>query len=465
MRSSPFSASFRFFRISNFLAVWAAGFCTLLTLSSLIPPLQSPDEASHLMRAAMISQGQFSLREVDPSSSGALIDEGLLKFSEMYLTTVVVDAQARLSPATRKEIEQLTWTGRYRYAPLPGAGYYLPAIYAPQALGFWAGRSLNLSIAKTYRLVRFCTLLVSAGLLALAFALMPPNPLTLGLIVLPMTLFQLASPTVDGTTTGLVVLALSAFMRSLLRPSAALSITLAATCLLVATTRIHMMPLLLLPFFLALQNRSKRDFVLGGSAVFLALGWIYFALASTVDSRVQRASTTGELVSRYLTHPVDFIAVVGRSLADDTLARFYAETFIGILGWLDTRLPPHFYPILWVALAVVALCSLRVKTLREDWAARIVLLAIAIASTALVFFAMLVTWTAVPAVTINGVQGRYFLGPALVLSCTLSGLSGLSGFKPPVSPPAFRVLRWVSWGVFACLSATALVITLLARYH
>ena len=255
------------FRFSRFFAIWAVGFCVLLALSSLIPPLQSPDEASHLMRAAMISEGQISLRAADPSSSGALIDEGFLKFSEMYMTTIVVDAQARLSPATRKEIDQLGWTGRYRYAPLPGAGYYLPAIYAPQALGFWAGRSLKLSIASTYRLVRFFTLLASTGLLALAFALMPPNPLTLGLIVLPMTLFQLGSPTVDGTTTGLVVLALSAFMRSLARPSVALSIMLAATCLLVATTRIHMMPMLLLPFFLGLQNRTRRDFVLGGSAV------------------------------------------------------------------------------------------------------------------------------------------------------------------------------------------------------
>ena len=441
------------FRFSHFLAIWAAGFCALLALSSLIPPIQSPDEHSHLMRAAMISQGQFSLRAVDPASSGALIDDGFLKFTQMYLTTVVVDAQARLSPATRKEIEQLTWTGRYTYAPLPGAGYYLPAIYAPQALGFWAGRSLELSIANTYRLVRFFTLLASTGLLALACTLMPPNPLTLGLIVLPMTLFQLASPTVDGTTTGLVVLALSAFMRSLVRPSAALSITLAATCLLVVTTRIHMMPLLLLPFFLALQNRTRRDFVLGGVAVFLALGWVYFALASTVDSRVQRASTTGELVWRYVSHPADFIAVVGRSLADDALGKFYAETFIGILGWLDTTLPPHFYPILWAAMAVMALCSLRVKTLREDWAARGVLLLIAIASAALVFFAMLVTWTAVPAVTINGVQGRYFLGPALVLSVALSGLVGA---VPPVSlpislpvslpilPPIFRLWRWVS---------------------
>ena len=219
-----------------------------------------------------------------------------------------------------------------------------------------------------------------------------------------------------------------------------------------------MMPLLLLPFFLGLQNRTRRDFILGGSAVLLAMSWVYFALASTVDSRVQRASTTGELVWRYVSQPADFIAVVGRSLADDALATFYGETFIGILGWLDTRLPPNFYPILWTGLGVLALSSVRVKTLRADWAARSVLLLIAIASTALVFFAMLVTWTAVPAVTINGVQGRYFLAPALVLSFALSGQAGLV-------PPALRWWGWASFGVFTCLSATALVLTLLARYH
>ena len=445
-------------RLFRFFAFWATGFCMALTISSLIPPLQSPDEDSHLMRAAMISQGHISLGKVDPRSSGALIDEGLLMFSEMYLTTVVVNSEARLSPTAIKEIEQITWTGRYGYAALPGAGYYLPAIYTPQAAGFWAGRSLNMSIANTYRLVRLCTLLASTGLLALAFTLMPPNPLSLGLIVLPMTLFQLSSPTVDGTTTGLAVLALSAFMSSLVRGSAALSITLAVACLLVATTRIHMMSLLVLPIFLGFRNHSRRDFVLGGSAVFLAISWVYFALTSTVDARVQRASTTGELVWSYLTHPADFIAVVGRSLADDELARFYGESFIGILGWLDTRLPLYFYPMLWAALGAVTLCTIRVKTLHEDWAARSLLLAIAIASAALVFFAMLVTWTPVPAVTIKGVQGRYFLGPALVLSFALSGQSAFV-------PPALRWWRWATLGVLGCLSTTALAITLWARYH
>jgi uncharacterized membrane protein len=52
------------------------------------------------------------------------------------------------------------------------------------------------------------------------------------------------------------------------------------------------------------------------------------------------------------------------------------------------------------------------------------LLTISISSIAIIFFAMLVTWTPHPAKLIEGVQGRYFLMPAILctyaLNCTFN---------------------------------------------
>jgi uncharacterized membrane protein len=79
------------------------------------------------------------------------------------------------------------------------------------------------------------------------------------------------------------------------------------------------------------------------------------------------------------------------------------------------------------------------------------------ASIGLIFLSQLVTWTAHPASLIEGVQGRYFVMPMVLLGYVLSG-----------SPKAQTQLqgRLVVFALsgFALCSLTALTITLLSRY-
>ncbi len=462
--------------------LWLLALLVAAWLSSLIPPMQSPDEMSHIERAYLISQGQWLLQPMpadlpEARSSpevaafverarqqggriGGMVDLGLLAYVDAHMD-VIRHSDKRFSPAEREAIAKLEWTGKKRYFPLPGTGYYFPAVYVPQAMGLALGQSFNMSLQHSYLLARALTLLACFGLLRLAFRVLKPNPMVLALLLLPMSVFQMLSPTIDGLTTSLAVLALSLFMKAAesQRPTSATSAWGLAACIFCLTTsRTQLLPLLALPIFLAWQGRSRRDGWLACGVVLGALGWTLFALQTTSDPRLVRSHGTTELLRLYAADPAAYFRVVYASLTDPELSAFYKDTFIGVLGWLDTRLPAYFYPVLWAGLGLSALAAVATQRLRQDWQPRLLLAAMAAASMGLTFLALLVTWTPHPAHLIQGVQGRYFIVPMITLGYALSGFPTPTGTRR----------RWLAGLVlcgFSVASLSALTMTLLSRYH
>ena len=71
-------------------------------------------------------------------------------------------------------------------------------------------------------------------------------------------------------------------------------------------------------------------------------------------------------------------------------------------------------------------------------------------------FALLVTWTPYPASTIEGIQGRYFIVPALAAAYALA---------PPQGTPKPARWPWAGVAVFGAVALYALIDTLLRRYH
>ncbi len=466
------------------LAFWVIALLVATGFSWLIPPMQSPDEDSHIGRAYLISQGELLLQYSPTHSNGApdaradrgaadsqqtrqqggrlggWLDEGLSSFMAAYLDLARQSAK-RFTDAEHARLAQISWSTTKQFQILSGTGYYFPAVYAPQALGLAIGCKLGFSVKHSYYLAKEVSLLVCFALLAMACRLMAPSPLLAAILMLPMSLFQLLSPTIDGLTTSLSVLATSIFL-SFADPerkhSAAASWGLAICVFLVATSRTHLLPLLLLPFFLAWRRQSRRDFYLGFWVTVGAIAWTVFALQSTSDARIVRDHTTEELLLQYFGNPKSFLQVVFASLNDADLFTFYERSFVGVLGWLDTWLPTYFYPALWVMLAICGVASVSVSTLQRDGSSRLLLAGIAITSVGLIFLALLVTWTPHPALTVRGVQGRYFVVPMILLAFVISGVS-------PLKSPLRHWLAALAVAGFSAASLAALTMALLSRYH
>jgi hypothetical protein len=412
-------------------AAWVA-LCLVLGMgSSRMQPTQSPDEHEHIARAWLLAQSQWQLQAPAGLMSGGEVDANFHNWIFGMLHGWAGELELRTPRERIAQLREMRWRDddKREFIQIPGTGYYLPVIYAPQAIGLKLGYTLGWTIEDSYRLARLLAQMSTAALLVAACLIARPwrpPALALGLLMLPMSLFQFAAPTIDGITTGLALVALALAWRHMAadeRMSASRIAVLALTLGLLVTTRLHALPMLLLPLLLALRCRQPSLALLGMALIVLTAVWTAWAGTHTVDTRIVREISSGAIAQYYVAAPWEFAAVLGRTLAHAPWREFMGNSFIGILGWLDTPMPPQAYETLGAGLLALAAAPLAaapfVIARGPELALRMACAAMALASAIIVFAALLATWTPHPAQIIQGIQGRYMLLPALLACCAL----------------------------------------------
>ncbi|BBD78879.1 DUF2142 domain-containing protein [Aerosticca soli] len=429
--------------------------------SAIVPPFQAPDEFDHVKRAYMLGRGQLLLESVNGSPSGGQVDQGLLEYMA-HFEPVKGNANRKISAQELTGASTIHWSGsQSRFETPTGTAYYFPALYLPSAIGLKAGETLGLTVSQSYRLARLFTLLACVATLFFAFRLYPPPTFVLAVLALPMNLFLLSAPVLDGMATSVAVLALSAFMRTWAdreRTPARVTQVLVISIALVASCRANLLPLLLLPFATWLLLRRRSLLIWATVASVLVLGWTAWTVKYTVYPPGARdIDHLGRLLS-YVFHPWQFLQVVYATVSDSALVSFYADSFVGVLGWLDTPFSNGVYHAFGILLALTLACSLSWNTLKTGWRWRGLLALCALAAVLLIFLALLVQWTIGPATKVDGVQGRYFTIPVLILAYALLG-------EPRPLAGVGELARSVLAALILAISTHYSVMALVARYH
>ncbi|WP_152035557.1 DUF2142 domain-containing protein [Paraburkholderia caledonica] len=417
-------------------------------LSSLIPPLQSPDEHDHINRAYLLAH-MSSVHNMAGHSTGGEIDVGLHQFEVTFAQALIGKPKARFTTQLAREAARIKWAHQEVFIDMAGAAPYFPLAYLPQAIGLRVGEALDLPVGESYSLARFAALTIIALITAVAFAVWPPNALLVCVLSLPMTMFQIASASADGLAFAWLVLAGSLFMLGTTRGAVFrtwhAALFLMAVCMVVST-RPQLLPILSLPAVAFFVRRDWRWLAASGVTAVAALVWLYTA-AQVVDLRMPRSVTSEQAIKLYVQHPFEFVAVFLRTLGDHVSHYFYWHSFVGILGWLDRPLPEFAYGACGVGLATAMALSIG----KVSVANRCLLIGCALASILLTFFAMLATWTDQPAQFIVGVQGRYFIGPAILFAYALGA---------PRAP-----LRIIVCGAFVAFTAAITASTVIWTYY
>ena len=146
------------------------------------------------------------------------------------------------------------------------------------------------------------------------------------------------------------------------------------------------------------------------------VSWIVIASKTTVDTRIPSEISSGSIASWYLHHPTELIRVIWATLSDRLTLLGYFSSFFGILGWLTAAFKGKEYIVLLTLCSTTALVTFPIQRLKTYWWRTPLLVSCVVPMIGLIFFAMLTTWTPHPAKIIIGVQGRYFLIPAIVLA-------------------------------------------------
>ncbi len=417
-----------------------------LVMARLIPAFQSPDEIMHLHRADMIAHGQLFLEKPAPDAkgyTGGYSDLNLIRFAA-WMGKIAGVNKADLSPTwLMEQASRHPWAHSKDFVDVVGTAYYVPLIYLPHAVGLSVSRHMDWSMRASYDFTRAIVTLTVLALLAWAWALLPPNLLVRALVLMPMSAFQILSPTIDGLCIamalvlgGLVIAECQQQPQQRPRHGSALphgwrfAMIVALTFVLV-TSRTNLLPLLAVPLLLLCQRGSwprLAAFVLLCAA---SLGWTLFVLLTTMETRIVRSHSTLQIIQIYLDDPLYFLGLVGSTVAHPEMGPFLAYSFVGILGWLDTFIPRSAMRGIWVVLVGAALLA-AAHARREQQlplqqpphtALRAMLMACAVASTLLAFFAIGVTWNDYPVAVISGVQGRYFIIPALLFALAIGPMA------------------------------------------
>jgi uncharacterized membrane protein len=439
--------------VSVVFALFLCGFF----ISLIVPPNQSPDEDTHITRAYLLTQGYIKLDQ-QAGIFGGRVDSGLVDYLGIYFRELTIKKDSKLSAEQDTIGRSITWSGRQVFTTANGTAPYFPLLYTPQALALAAGEALDLTLDTSYRLARLASLIAACLILWLAFSIYSPPPAVIALLLIPMSIFQLSAASLDAVAHSVALLAISCFMR--LAPDGKnsrpwLLYLLSLSVFAVTSCRAQLLPLLILVFAGYGYTRDKKYLISGFALVVLVGLWMVISVQG--GSMSTRAGLpTAQVIRFYLSDPLTLIQVLARTITEPSLLRFYAQSFLGILGWLDSPFPSHVYLVLFVLLVFVVLASASWKISPSDRPTSLVLAVGAIGSIALTFLALLFTWTPHPARFVDGVQGRYFLVPTIMLVYAISPrLHG--GWRAYLSTAALVVL-----GLFSVAASSKL---LLERYY
>ena len=141
----------------------------------------------------------------------------------------------------------------------------------------------------------------------------------------------------------------------------------------------------------------------------------YIATTTEATSTVGSSTTSGYTLGYFLSQPLELVRILANTLSDKT--SFYLESLVGQkMGWVEIEIA-QLIPMLFLLLLVLSVFKnqeepLYVKSWQKWWISFVCL-----ACTGIILAGMLLTWTPKDHISIEGVQGRYFIPfmPALLL--------------------------------------------------
>lgn len=412
------SANINFFVIAVIVIFLGLAFSWILHVK---PPFTSPDEGAHLSRADALRNGYIYLISPDgKKNSGGDVDKSMNMFRSNY-DKVIGGHEPAIADSVKNEMRKQYWSGENMFHSMENTAFYFPAIYIPQAIGLEIGHILDLNVYTTYKLVSAINLVSITIILLIAWRLLPIPAPALIVLILPMTVFQFFSPTIDGMTFALTILMMSLFIKIVRsEKNEHVNKKIILLCIIIfilSSSRANLLPLTLLPLWLSFKIKNKTCIV-GFLVTFISvLSWTFFSIKTVHDNGIHHPGIEQiDVLKHYITHPFEPLVIIFNTITDVKILGFYGSSFIGTLAWLDAPLTDTAYWLFGVSFAAIFLSNISLKELANRKTESSLLALLSLSVIILTFCALLVQWSSFPTLKVDGVQGRYFIIPSIILA-------------------------------------------------
>jgi len=304
---------------------------------------------------------------------------------------------------------------------------YFPLLYLPQAIVMLiVVRLLNAPVAVLYYLSRLTSVGLYAALTFYAIRRLPQGRWLLAVLALaPMAVIQAAVVSPDALDNGVAFLFAAWVLSIMPRQGSPLSrrefLTMLVLIIVLCAGKPATPILLLLLLGVPRSVYGSRARWIGtlsaaiGSFLLITVGWnVVMGLQVGVNSPlpgVQAATQLGGMVQ----HPLEFAQTVARTYVAEG-SRLLTE-WIGVTGYAAWQMPPVIYLLYPVLLLYVALSETPGTFLNRQRRSLLLLTFLAHAGAVAAF--LYAGFNPVGSSSIAGIQGRYFIGTALLLGLAL----------------------------------------------
>lgn len=397
------------------------------------PPFQVSDEFNHFLRVVQIASGGWipekTLNQGKPATGGTLpanLERAMTPFRNLPFHVNVKTSPRILEQADRDAGALSLDSPDRRFYPFPNTSLYSPAPYLSQSLGLKLGAASGFRVLESYYLARLFGILASTVMIACALALFRKNPreswLIFALSFTPMFLTQMQSLSADGFTNAISFLVLALIARLLKEWDLRLYRCLLVAIPVLVLCKSAYFPIALTALVPLYKHRRGKDFgsraVATGAVCFLPLAiwsWLSRDLYVPYQEVVTIPIDSKAQLHFILEHPFRYAGILIYSLLH-RLPQFTGEC-IGRLGWLETMLSPVIRIYWFGMLCFFSLTRLDSEAVDPYKSCRLPFFAAMLASIAIIFTFLYLTWNALGASEIGGAQGRYFipLSPLIAL--------------------------------------------------
>ncbi len=392
-------------------------------------PFGVPDEFAHFWRAYHVSEGGIVAQESNGRLRGAMLPKSV---DEVVETLV----HYRSVPIPSTHIDRAGWRRAWRmgfhpneraYCSFPATASYSPVVYAPAALAIALGRACNLSILAVFYLARIANVIAVATLIGLAWRRLPCIRESFALVtLLPMTLSLIGSLSADSITFAIAFfwIALVLDFASAEKPNGLTGRNLleifVAAALLGQTKFFFPLPLLALLWVFRF-GRSRALVAASAVGVAFLSAALWFGASGSLDAPGRLDLVAGPALQSVFirAHPWQFLEICAHTFQMSFVT--YGRQIVGVLGWLQIRLPVCLYVGMWIALLFSTGFAGAGRDVRVKITSRIFCATLALAMLLYVYLALYGKWNTIGAPVIEGVHGRY-----LILMLPLLAIAGRS---------------------------------------
>jgi uncharacterized membrane protein/Tfp pilus assembly protein PilF len=376
------------------------------------------------------------------------------------------NSNAKVTSADDAAAAKVMWTGDTVYHGFANTAEYPPIGYLPQTLGIVVGRITGMSVVHTLLLSRLLNGALAIFISTFALYWCRRGKLILfALLLMPMTMALFGSCSQDAALISFTALAFSIVSRQIAEGvplSPRMTIVLAAALLMVTSGRPPYAPLLLVLLVPGLLPRwgNKPAWMPGVSLasllLILTLIWWLASSSSFGSTRMlangvdNHDANPGMQIVNMCHHPGIFPGLMSSMISPAT-----SNSFIGVLGWLDTVMPRPYYMLIELMLLIAVAGELVYRNKIRKTSAALILLA-GFFTVAGVFLSLYLLWSPIGSRIVWCFQGRYLIPAAIAASVGL-----------PCLYPSERGYRWATVAVVLgqLLTFFYLPMVLFERYY